>query len=381
MTEKSVSATPGCQSARRTWWPAAAETGTLSAERKPQDRYQRRQAAKENKMILADKITNLRKKAGWSQEELAEKLGVSRQAVSKWESAQSVPDLNKVLLLAKTFGVTTDYLLRDECEEPEEEAQPEALDDLGEKLLPVSLEEANAFLTLERALVPKTAFGVFLCIESCVPLLLLIGAQEAGRIRMTEEQASVSGIALLLLLVAGGVFLFVTGGMRREPYEGLRRESLDTAYGVEGLVREKREAFRDTRNRGIAAGVLLCIISAIPVLLVQVLPGAGENAMLNCVSVSLLLLFVGIGVFGIVLVSGVWESFQVLLEEEAFTRERKRSSRRYGGIYWSLVTALYLLISFLTGAWQSTWVVWPVAGILWAVVSQLSCLQEAGKGR
>ncbi len=198
---------------------------------------------------------------------------------------------------------------------------------------------------------------------------------------MTEEQASVSGIALLLLLVAGGVFLFVTGGMRREPYEGLRRESLDTAYGVEGLVREKREAFRNTRNRGIAAGVLLCIISAIPVLLVQVLPGAGENAMLNCVSVSLLLLFVGIGVFGIVLVSGVWESFQVLLEEEAFTRERKRSSRRYGGIYWSLVTALYLLISFLTGAWQSTWVVWPVAGILWAVVSQLSCLQEAGKGR
>ncbi len=350
-------------------------------KKKPQDRHQRRQAAKENKMILADKITNLRKKAGWSQEELAEKLGVSRQVVSKWESAQSVPDLNKVLLLAKTFGVTTDYLLRDECEEPEEEAQPEALDDLGEKLLPVSLEEANAFLTLERALAPKTAFGVFLCIESCVPLLLLIGAQEAGRIRMTEEQASVSGIALLLLLVAGGVFLFVTGGMRREPYEGLRRESLDTAYGVEGLVREKREAFRDTRNRGIAAGVLLCIISAIPVLLVQVLPGAGENAMLNCVSVSLLLLFVGIGVFGIVLVSGVWESFQVLLEEGAFTRERKRSSRRYGGIYWSLVTALYLLISFLTGAWQSTWVVWPVAGILWAVVSQLSCLQEAGKGR
>ena len=138
-------------------------------KKKPQDRHQRRQAAKENKMILADKITNLRKKAGWSQEELAEKLGVSRQAVSKWESAQSVPDLNKVLLLAKTFGVTTDYLLRDECEEPEEEAQPEALDDLGEKLLPVSLEEANAFLTLERALAPKTAFGVFLCIEFSNP--------------------------------------------------------------------------------------------------------------------------------------------------------------------------------------------------------------------
>jgi len=48
------------------------------------------------KMILADKIIRLRKKNGWSQEELAEKMDVSRQAVSKWESAQTVPDLEKI---------------------------------------------------------------------------------------------------------------------------------------------------------------------------------------------------------------------------------------------------------------------------------------------
>ena len=48
-------------------------------------------------MILADKITALRKKAGWSQEELAQQLNVSRQSVSKWEGAQSVPDMDKVV--------------------------------------------------------------------------------------------------------------------------------------------------------------------------------------------------------------------------------------------------------------------------------------------
>ena len=48
-------------------------------------------------MILADKITELRKKRGWSQEELAEKVDVTRQSVSKWESAQSTPDLDKIL--------------------------------------------------------------------------------------------------------------------------------------------------------------------------------------------------------------------------------------------------------------------------------------------
>lgn len=65
-------------------------------------------------MILAEKITEERKKNGWSQEELAEKLGVSRQAVSKWESTGSVPDLQRVIQLAELFAVSTDYLLKDE---------------------------------------------------------------------------------------------------------------------------------------------------------------------------------------------------------------------------------------------------------------------------
>ena len=65
-------------------------------------------------MIFADKLIDLRKKNGWSQEELAGQLGVSRQAVSKWEGAQSVPDLAKVIAMADLFGVTTDYLLKDE---------------------------------------------------------------------------------------------------------------------------------------------------------------------------------------------------------------------------------------------------------------------------
>ena len=70
-------------------------------------------------MILADKIIRLRKKKGWSQEELADKVNVSRQAVSKWEGAQTIPDLDKILQLSALFGVTTDYLLKDEIEDEE----------------------------------------------------------------------------------------------------------------------------------------------------------------------------------------------------------------------------------------------------------------------
>ena len=65
-------------------------------------------------MTFSEKISALRKQKGWSQEELAEKLMVTRQAVSKWESAQSMPDLDKLVQLSEALGVSTDYLLKDE---------------------------------------------------------------------------------------------------------------------------------------------------------------------------------------------------------------------------------------------------------------------------
>ncbi len=63
-------------------------------------------------MNVADRIQNLRKIKGISQEQLAEAIGVSRQAVSKWESEQSTPDLEKIVLMSDFFDVTTDYLLK-----------------------------------------------------------------------------------------------------------------------------------------------------------------------------------------------------------------------------------------------------------------------------
>lgn len=63
-------------------------------------------------MSIADRIQYLRKNKGMSQEELADKIGVSRQAVSKWESEQSIPDLEKVIIMSSLFEVTTDYILK-----------------------------------------------------------------------------------------------------------------------------------------------------------------------------------------------------------------------------------------------------------------------------
>ena len=76
-------------------------------------------------MNLAEKILYCRKKAGLSQEALAEKLGVSRQAVSKWETGDAVPELSKLVLLARAFDVTTDWLLSESDPEPDTPPEPE----------------------------------------------------------------------------------------------------------------------------------------------------------------------------------------------------------------------------------------------------------------
>ena len=94
-------------------------------------------------MTLAEKIIRLRKEQGWSQEELAHRLEVSRQAVSKWESMASVPDLDKILKLSQLFGVSTDYLLKDDAAEETGFVADEETPDRGRT---VTMEEANAYL-------------------------------------------------------------------------------------------------------------------------------------------------------------------------------------------------------------------------------------------
>ena len=132
-------------------------------------------------MILADKIIENRKKNGWSQEELAEKLGVSRQSVSKWEGAQAIPDMKKILQMADLFGVTTDYLLKDEIEDVST-TTPEYTDFTFQEETPakVSMEEANAFLAYNEKAASPISIGVMLCIISAVPLMVLMGLARAG---------------------------------------------------------------------------------------------------------------------------------------------------------------------------------------------------------
>ena len=122
-------------------------------------------------MILADKIIDLRKKNGWSQEELAEHLNVSRQSVSKWESGMSVPDLNKIIAMSELFGVSTDYLLKDELDAPTPSETTGK--DAAAPVRTITAEEANEYLAAVEKHSKRITLGVALCILSPMLLILL----------------------------------------------------------------------------------------------------------------------------------------------------------------------------------------------------------------
>ncbi|MGN8657955.1 helix-turn-helix domain-containing protein [Catenibacterium mitsuokai] len=319
-------------------------------------------------MILADKIIEERKKNGWSQEELANKLGVSRQAVSKWESAGSIPDLQRILQMSELFGVTTDYLLKDEIEE-------EPLNEYVEtKTIKVSMEEANQYLDMKSRGSRIVANATSLCILSPVPLIVL------GT--MTEDHILIGfSLVLLLVLVAIAVYLFVNYGLHESHMQHLEKESFETEYGVSGMVRERREQYEPTFTRNIAIGVVLCILSVIPTIMAGVME---VEDYMSGISVGLLLIIVSIGVNILIRAGMIKSSYDTLLQEGEYTIEEKHLKKKtdaFSGAYWCLIVAIYLGWSFWTNNWKFTWIIWPVAGVLYAAVLGMVKMTVEGRGK
>ena len=325
-------------------------------------------------MILADKIIENRKRNGWSQEELADKLGVSRQSVSKWESAQAVPDMKRILKMSELFGVSTDYLLKDEIELP---AVPETglPVDAGEMewedaAVNVTLEDASSFLTFNEKAASLISTGVMLCIMSPIMLLLLGGFTDDGKIALGENAAGAIGVIILLIIIAVAVGLFLYVGFNGHRYEYLEESRIDTAYGVSGMVRERKDAYERTHSRDMIIGIMLCIVAAIPIFVIAIMDLKTGASSVGAASVAVMLAVIAVGVRFIVHTSIIWGGMDKLLEEGDYTRLNKRAGK-YDGIYWAIVTAIYLGWSFITQRWEMTWLVWPVAGVLFAAYHEM----------
>ena len=302
---------------------------------------------------------------------LSAAAAVSRQSVSKWEGAQAVPDMKKIVQMSDLFGVSTDYLLRDEIETV---TPPEAVpvdSGLGEDLVrSVSMEEANAFLVHNEKAASRVSTGVMLCILSPVIMIVMTGLAGAEKIPMDETFAGIGGLVVLLIMVAAAVGLFLKTMMSGKPFEYLENTNIDTEYGVSGMVRERCSDYAETHSRLLIIGIMLCVISAIPLVIMELAGYSNNTDVLPVVGVAALLVTVAIGVKMIVLTCIRQGGFDKLLEEGDYTRLSKKAGR-YDGIYWAIALAVYLGWSFINNGWQYTWIVWPIAGVLHAAYKEI----------
>ena len=316
-------------------------------------------------MILADKIIRLRKKNGWSQEELAEKMNVSRQAVSKWEGAQTIPDLEKILKLGELFGVTTDYLLKDEIENEE---YTDGVSDPG--IRKITLAEANEYLELRKIAAKRIAIATMLCIVAVIPLLLLSVASEYPSFGWSEELACGVGLVAMFPIVAVAVAIFIRVGFTNAPYEFIEKEPFETEYGVAGLVKDAQRKYRSTYVKYNYIGTCACVLSPVPLLSAAF----ADHDFLTVIMLTVTMLIAGIGAMFFI-VSGVrWASMQKLLKEGEYNPiEKKKSNIKetVGAVYWVVATAIFLGWSFIANDWHRSWIVWPIAGVLFVAVMMI----------
>ncbi len=363
-------------------------------------------------MKLAEKIYQERRKLGLSQEQFAEKMDISRQAVSKWESGQSMPDLDKIVAMSQIFGVSTDYLLKEDDNsfkettsvEYTESGYTEFVEDDGYEaygtddkmhntyrsssqanmqesqslLQELSLEEIASYEKTYTSSTKHIALGVCLCIIGIV----LTELTEL----LSLTLFSVGGDALesfpMLICVTIAVALFVPAGMALSKYEYLEK----VPFVLPQLEKERIEREHGEFQRRFAAG----ITSGIVLILLGVLSGAameyvtevtGNEIWDDSVSAISLLTFVAVGVYLFVRCGMKMGMYSVLLQREEYDVSKKQGQGEkdtlmglVAGVYWCLVTAGYLAYSFITGDWGRSWIVWPVAGCVFGAIATFIAL-------
>lgn len=222
-----------------------------------------------------------------------------------------------------------------------------------------SIEDAKSYLAMTHTESKKIALGV---------LLILIGAGLVPTMQTLNFGGL--GVILLLVLVALAVGMFIMAGMKLESSKyGDERQGViyisDTDYS---LIEKQYLLFKEENRFRIPLGVMLCILSPIPLLVFGFMDAEFYAERFGVVILTTL---VGIGVYQFIRYGMLDSAFQKILnigEYSAKEQSIQKVMEPVGGIYWLIITLIYLIWSFTTMNWYISWIIWPIAGILWSII-------------
>ena len=232
----------------------------------------------------------------------------------------------------------------------------------------INLEQATTYMSFITNSAKYVAMAISLFILSPIPLLFLVQFSQDKNSNITEDFAAGLGTAILLIFIAIGVSVLIVFELKSSKWEFLEKNLLNLDYGIAGIVEKKKQQYEKQFTLSIAIGVCLCILGVVPLLIAA---GFDPNDMTSIIFTNVLLLFVSMGVFFIVKASMINSCYNKLLQTGDYTAKNKilnHTIKTIAAIYWSSSTALYLYISFTQDNWDESWIVWPIAGVLYIVL-------------
>lgn len=215
-------------------------------------------------MKLGQKIAELRKKSGLSQEALAEKMNVSRQAVSKWESNQSIPDIEKIVDLSELFGVTTDYLLKNGT--PSFELPGKTTEEETKKLPKISDHEITQYLEVAKNAAHFESLALALIFLSIAAFCLF----SSFTFIFPNILGTVSYV-LPVIIIAIALGCFIHGRLIMREYKAITQEQFDLTTAQKDLINLSAYDFREDNNQRIIIGVVFCVLAIIPLIMIWTL--------------------------------------------------------------------------------------------------------------
>ena len=335
-------------------------------------------------------LTRYRRAAGLTQEALAEALGVSRQAVGKWEAGAAYPEAEKLPPLADMLHCSLDALLRG-AEEPESAAEPEDGDWEGGAAAPAAAsdpaaaaarfcESAEGRLAFENYDAHKNRFALKIAVGVA---LILTGV---SALLLLETRSEGIGVFALLSFIAAAVVLFITAGTAESAFWRMF-PAVPDLYGAEEKAR-----FQKLFGPGIAVGVVVILLAV--ALLVLGEDRLGENAAAAAFLMAVaggvsVLVYLGIQhgkyfperrQWGLILPDedDMDEGIAAAIEEQvdrelgrAMRQERTAAGPDWDGAIMLAAAGIFLLAGFLFSAWAVAWVVFPLGGILCGIAECL----------
>ncbi len=251
-----------------------------------------------------------------------------------------------------------------------------------EEGVPVSFEQTEEFFEANKRAAKGIGIGVGLCITSPALLVLLEGLSTGGFIEMTQGAMDAVGLLVLFLMIGVAVALFIIHGIGLEKYDYLKKEVIDIPTSVSNIYEKRKQDSTQGFAIKIAVGVGLCIFSVVPIILLdELFPRKG----LDEVATSGMFVFIAVAVYLFVTAGMERESYSVLLQEEDYRPQKKKANRlveMVGGIYWPIITILYLGYSFLSADWHISWIIWPIAGIVFGIIAFIcNIIEMNGKNK